>query len=502
MRRTLLAISLLLVPKLASAVVQPNGQIVPGNPSVGGEQRLDSFFAARGEPIDWIADASLDPDTFAPRCGFTAEFVLNQAGRRSGIAWYNVDPAATVAPSGSELQVLVPAGAPVGTKISGADIAKNPAYKGGLIGFALLSATTNYSQRKWNVVCTACPVKQPWILALTYQSKKVPNAYYLAFEDGAPSASSLGNDGDYNDAVFFVTGVSCPAAGTRCDTGKKGICALGANSCENGKTVCREAVAPAEKQCNGLDNDCDGEIDDGPCPTGTICTRGACVEPCGSGEFRCGAGLVCDRGVCVEPSCENVECPAGQTCAAGACVDACTDVRCPSGQTCLAGACVDSCAFLKCADNEVCEGGVCKPDCTCTGCGPERTCEPTARRCVATVCVGKNCGPGTRCDETTGACVDACTDVRCPNGQRCESGACVPRPNTPSPGDYAGLDPGGDASVPPPGPIDPDDDLDLDSGKQPGASCACTTAGDARGGALGLALGALALAAGIARRRR
>ena len=54
-----------------------------------GEIRLDAFFAMKGEPIDWQTDAHATPNAFSPLCGFTATFVLNQAGSHFGLAWYN-----------------------------------------------------------------------------------------------------------------------------------------------------------------------------------------------------------------------------------------------------------------------------------------------------------------------------------------------------------------------------------------------------------------------------
>jgi MYXO-CTERM domain-containing protein len=503
--RALAFAALLLVPANAfAAVTQPNGLVVPRPSANDKEKNLDKFFAERGEAIDWRADASTTPDTFAPLCGFTAEFVLNEAGNKYGLSWYNVDPAATAPPT--DLYEILKPNTPVGTKILGADIAKDPRFRGGLIGFALVGGQTHYSERKWNPVCTACTPAAPWILSLTYQSKKAENAYYLCFEDGNVTGTNFGNDGDYNDDVFLITGVQCPGAGTRCDTGLKGLCALGSNSCEGGKLVCKAAVSPGEKKCNGLDNDCDGTIDDGPCPPGTICTRGACIPTCGTGEFRCDLGLVCDRGVCVEPPCAGKDCPDGQTCKAGTCVDACQGVVCPAGQFCSAGACIDACAFLKCASGEVCDEGLCKPDCACAGCGAGKVCDTTAKRCVGPRCLGKVCGAGDRCDPETGTCVDGCTGVVCPSGQRCEAGGCLadvasgdagPEPDGGG-GPVIGLDSG----------VPPTSDASVDASGDPGAfgepeqsgGCGCTTPRSSGRASASLVLAALA-AAFVGRRR-
>src|SRR5258706_453000 len=134
--------------------------------------------------------------TFAPLCTFTAKFMLNQAGSHFGIAWYNVDPLATTPPTGAALHVIIPANSPVGTTVTSANIRTDPAYTGGAIGFALVGGQTHYSEQKWNVNCTGCASPGPWALALIYKSVMIPNAYYVAFEDGNVTATSNNNDGD------------------------------------------------------------------------------------------------------------------------------------------------------------------------------------------------------------------------------------------------------------------------------------------------------------------
>ncbi|MDD9952431.1 MAG: SBBP repeat-containing protein [Zetaproteobacteria bacterium] len=47
------------------------------------------------------------------------------------------------------------------------------------------------------------------------------------------------------------------------EQGGVGACKKGKTACENGKNVCNGDVAPTKETCNGLDDDCDGEIDEG-----------------------------------------------------------------------------------------------------------------------------------------------------------------------------------------------------------------------------------------------
>ncbi|HEY4117296.1 MAG TPA: hypothetical protein VGM56_05550, partial [Byssovorax sp.] len=112
-----LALGLVAAP--AAAVVNepndvqspPNGLLVPIDSSAGGEEQLYTLFQQRGEAIDWQADAHPTPNAFSPLCGFTATFVLNEAGSHFGLAWYNETGSP---PAPTDLHVLVPANSPVG----------------------------------------------------------------------------------------------------------------------------------------------------------------------------------------------------------------------------------------------------------------------------------------------------------------------------------------------------------------------------------------------------
>ena len=96
---TLTAGALWLMSALAHAqVIEPNGLAVPITPPGSSEQSLQRFFDSRMPPekIDAVQQASAEPATFSPRCGFQAELVLSQSSAAAGLAWYNVpaDPSA------------------------------------------------------------------------------------------------------------------------------------------------------------------------------------------------------------------------------------------------------------------------------------------------------------------------------------------------------------------------------------------------------------------------
>ncbi|MCS6900044.1 MAG: MopE-related protein [Myxococcales bacterium] len=102
----------------------------------------------------------------------------------------------------------------------------------------------------------------------------------------------------------------------------KGACKGGVTVCTNGSVVCDGSVKPSTEACNGLDDDCNGLIDDeAPCPPGSSCQQGQCVEPCKPGEFPCPGGFDCKGGFCFAISCDGVTCPDGKVCSEGKCID-------------------------------------------------------------------------------------------------------------------------------------------------------------------------------------
>jgi Putative metal-binding motif len=166
-----------------------------------------------------------------------------------------------------------------------------------------------------------------------------------------------------------------------CDGNSMGECKPGNRKCgANGRWgMCQGKVAPMSREtCNGKDEDCDGEIDDGAtCSGGMKCMAGKCTDWCTPEECE-GEGNVCQPKVCNDMT---GKCEAGPA--------APTDTACSEGSIkvghCSSGSCVKDSevvcsvgsfkssqwAFME--NYRVCEPGNCQSSGGVTSFGPCET---------------------------------------------------------------------------------------------------------------------------------
>ena len=98
-----------------------------------------------------------------------------------------------------------------------------------------------------------------------------------------------GKDDDCNGAVDD----NVTDNGNPCDTGLAGVCGVGASDCQNGSPVCKKTNIVQPEVCDNLDNDCNGQVDDGNPGGGDTCMTGM-PGLCASGVLTCMMGaFVC-----------------------------------------------------------------------------------------------------------------------------------------------------------------------------------------------------------------
>jgi hypothetical protein len=246
-----------------------------------------------------------------------------------------------------------------------------------------------------------------------------------------------------------------PGGGLACNTGRPGVCAAGTTACTAGAVACNQTQQPSAEVCNGLDDDCDGVVDNGNPGGGLACNTGR-PGVCAAGTTACTAGAVaCNQTqqpsaeVCngLDDDCDGVvdNNPGGSTpltcndnncntvndvCIGGLCVgtDPCADVTCPGpdGTTCATAACgPGQCGFETTSYTESCT------NCSCTGSTLRCDC-PDGLGGVFSTSLTLPCN-GSEIGNISGTltCVgtsDPCTGVICPGcwGTTCDTAACRP----------------------------------------------------------------------------
>jgi len=150
-------------------------------------------------------------------------------------------------------------------------------------------------------------------------------------------------DGDVDDGN--------PGGGGACVTGLLGVCAAGTDNCVGGGITCVQNVSSSPEVCNGLDDDCDGTPDEGN-PGGGASCDGADTDLCEEGTTSCSGGaLVCsdntsdDLDLCdgTNEDCDDASADGSEDPQNGVACDGADSDLCPEGNySCSGGALVCS----------------------------------------------------------------------------------------------------------------------------------------------------------------
>ena len=219
--------------------------------------------------------------------------------------------------------------------------------------------------------------------------------------------------------------------GTECSvTNDFGTCVSWRDCKQDGLSEC-DAAVPEEEACDGQDNDCDGETDEGPlCDVASQCMVGKCKDAKCTTEPAKDGTQCFDEDLCTtKEHCKDAEC-VGDAVVCEADGNPCADQVCESQIGCKAvpveGLCEDdgnSCT------KDLCQEGECahlhNPDGT--------NCEDDGEQCTADLCQNGHCehppiSDATQCDDgdlcTEG---DSCVGGKCLSGHHkpgCDDGGC------------------------------------------------------------------------------
>ena len=192
-------------------------------------------------------------------------------------------------------------------------------------------------------------------------------------------------------------------------TNDHGTCE-GLRICEEPTLSACDAPEATEETCNGIDDNCDGDVDEGTCDDGNPCTEDSCAGADGCVHVGLD-GVACDD---ADP------CTTAEVCTQGSCVGELT--QCQDGNPCTDDLCdeVLGCTFP--ANTAPCDDG---SDCTVDDVCAETTCGGQPKDCDDdNDCTEDYCVPGDGCVTVPLDAVTCDDGLSCSTGDACVEGVC------------------------------------------------------------------------------
>jgi len=120
-----------------------------------------------------------------------------------------------------------------------------------------------------------------------------------------PVVDQCPNDPDKTQPGLCGCGVSDSTSGQTCTTGLSGVCSAGTTVCAGGSASCVQNQQPLAELCDGLDNNCNGVVDDNVSGVGQTCTVPGQLGLCSLSATACAAGVL---------SCAQTTQPSAEVC--------------------------------------------------------------------------------------------------------------------------------------------------------------------------------------------
>ena len=146
--------------------------------------------------------------------------------------------------------------------------------------------------------------------ACTEAKKACYSGRYQCVSPNGPTVEVCDNvDNDCDGTIDNIFQEGCWEGRGNADFSPGSQCQMGVTSCLNGNPTCAGQVLPTPEICDGVDNNCNGQVDDNLPTSGLLCGPSTALGQCSFGTTICGEGeTYCLNAVYPQTeSCDNID---------------------------------------------------------------------------------------------------------------------------------------------------------------------------------------------------